>query len=830
MFIKSLELSGYKRFALTNIKHFKITPKNKIQLILGSNGSGKSSLMSELSPLPGNINSFFKDGYKIIEILHNNSHFILKSIFSTTGNKFYFIKDGEELNTGRSVTVYKELCKQHFNVTQDVHELMTGYTKFHEMSTADRRNWFTKISDSDYTFALEYYQKLKDQLRDIQGAVKLNHSRLVQESEKLLSEKDYEKYQKEIKDLQELLYMLLDLKTPGFFNNDAVDVELNNYEIRLTSLSNKVRNLRGKFLNYEGFESVNDIELAIIDCKSTINSLNIQVQDLYEKINRDQQTLEVLNKTSKESITDVDNNAIALAERLESILSNVKLHLVVPEPREALAALMTVYENLTDIFTTLDSNENRKYTRDNFIKINDKKNALVQQLAEVDKAQFIIINKRKELEHFKIHNETECPKCKHVWHRGYSDETYTDILIKIEVNGRVIESLSNDILKADKDIAEMNEYFNIYKSYISITRSWPILHSLWEHLSNSDIIFNSPKQATRVLEDFKVDLNLCIQLEEIRKNLKDNEELKSIIFKNQELDLDKISIGIDEMNMKLSKSNTLLQSKKNYLTSLNIYRQTCIDISYIQKQIEDTVKSRSDRTDELIRILKKNALNDVIQIIQLELNKREQVISKINIQKALVENIESQLKDYNDTYEVLKLAVKELSPTEGLIAKGLTGFINHFVSQINSFIKKIWLYPLELKPIIPEEGETFDLDYKFSVNINDNIPISDISKASSAMKEVIDLAFKIVSMKYLNLDEAPIFLDEFSASFDKAHRESSFIAINNLITNNNFSQVFMISHYEHSYGSLKNCDITVLCPANIAIPRDTAFNINTVIS
>ena len=71
-------------------------------------------------------------------------------------DKFYFIKDGEELNPGKTVTVYKELCKQYFNITQEVHDLMTGYVNFHEMATNDRRNWFTRISDSDYTFALNY--------------------------------------------------------------------------------------------------------------------------------------------------------------------------------------------------------------------------------------------------------------------------------------------------------------------------------------------------------------------------------------------------------------------------------------------------------------------------------------------------------------------------------------------------------------------------------------------------------------------------------------------------------------------------------------------------
>lgn len=36
-----LELAGYKRLHLANIAYIKITPQEKLQLLLGTNGSGK---------------------------------------------------------------------------------------------------------------------------------------------------------------------------------------------------------------------------------------------------------------------------------------------------------------------------------------------------------------------------------------------------------------------------------------------------------------------------------------------------------------------------------------------------------------------------------------------------------------------------------------------------------------------------------------------------------------------------------------------------------------------------------------------------------------------
>ena len=94
------------------------------------------------------------------------------------------------------------------------------------------------------------------------------------------------------------------------------------------------------------------------------------------------------------------------------------------------------------------------------------------------------------------------------------------------------------------------------------------------------------------------------------------------------------------------------------------------------------------------------------------------------------------------------------------------------------------------------------------------------------MKEVIDLAFKVISMKYLNLESFPLFLDEFGCKLDEAHRKTAHHAMRELMRASNFSQVFIVSHYEESYASLTDCDITVLSDANLTLPA--TMNVNEV--
>lgn len=824
MRIESLELIGFKRLSLNNIKYLKITPINIIQLILGTNGSGKSSLLKELSPLPANPTEYHKDGSKIIMIVHNNSRYELKSIFSSTGNKFWFIKDGEEQNPGGTTTVYKELVKKEFNITQDVHDLMTGLTGFHNLSVAERRNWFTKLSDVDYTYAVQYYQRLKEQYRDVTGAIKLNQSRLVQESEKLLKPEEEVQYRKEIEELNKLLSLLLEAKSPIVKTKSDLEKNCLQQESQIETLANQLFKYRRLFLNDEGFQSPQEIDDTIIDVRSQIQVEELRIQELCKNIEQQQITIDTLQKNNIESVTDFDSSVTVISEELDTLYRQLRHDLRFSDANQAYQALLSIYENLVEVAHNLEVNTDKIYSRDNYVASLEQQKHLTQQFTEKNAILDKMILSCKEMEHARDHNQIECPRCKYSWIKGYSLDNYEGLQRAIGIQINDIEKIQIKLNELETHIVKMKEYLEQYRVYINISRSWEILNPLWNYLLNSNILFEDPKRIPSLLEGLKIDLQIWIKIDETNKRLKETSELRELIMKNQETDITHMRDTAEQMNLQLYRLNSSLQVTKTKLSRIQLYKQIVQEVQQCQAQLEAMLNKREDTYKEMIDVSRKETVNDLIQFVQLELNKREQVISKINIQKALVASIEIQIAELAEYVEIYKLAIKELSPAEGLIAKGLTGFINHFVTQMNNFIKKIWLYPLELIPIAPDEEEGLDLDFKFAVRINESHPIPDIKLASSAMKEVIDLAFRIVSMPYLGLETAPLFLDEFSKGLDHAHRESAFYAITSLLTSSNFSQVFMISHYEQSYGSLKNADITVLCPSNVVLPKGLAFN------
>ena len=159
MIIKKLILSGYNRLLNTGISEINIVPQNKITLIIGTNGSGKSSLLKELTPLPAISQEYSKTGFKYVEIEHDNKFFNLLTDFSAN-KKHSFVVDGVEMNQSGNLQMQRELVKQYFNITQEVHDLMLGVKNFHRMSPKERNDWFNKLCSTDYSFALSFYNKI----------------------------------------------------------------------------------------------------------------------------------------------------------------------------------------------------------------------------------------------------------------------------------------------------------------------------------------------------------------------------------------------------------------------------------------------------------------------------------------------------------------------------------------------------------------------------------------------------------------------------------------------------------------------------------------------
>lgn len=829
MKITCLILVGYRGYNLRQIHHFEYRPTTKTQIILGTNGSGKSKTLSELSPLPGLASDFTKNGRKEITIEHLGKLYVLKSLFENGTARYIFEVDGENLNPGYTLTVYRELCKTHFNYTSEVHSLLTGKTRFSSMSVAERRNWFMKISDTDYTYAIKYHNHLKEKIRDLQGALKLNQARLTQETNKCLSEKDEIELRKKITEYSLILNTLLEHRKPRLSNPiryservDALDNSLRRDMERLERLLEDMDS--GARVN-----SLSALEEASVGFQANLQSLQKEIIDRCEKLERYQKDLDVVNQTSKSSFEEIQRQLKDLEENEADLLSRIKHHFNFDNSRLALSSFEACRFDLDHILTELSLLPRLNYTREDYDQLIQDLPKLKEAIAYSSKVENECFLKKQLLEANKAKGITECPECHHSWYQDFSESQYKVAVFNHTAAVEANETNKKRLEKHQAAIDEHNLFSDLLSRYRRLVEHFDTLQPFWNYLKQTELMVKNPNAVLAEMNIFHGDIQLSVKLEQIKKQLEEVRKLESLMQNTKQLDKDKLEKEIKAENEGLINAQNETRNIHICLEQTKNKIKIISSIFEYQSNINASIKERSDALKFLIEDKCVEVLDEIIYSVKLLVSQNERTLSQVDIQRGIVKGLEEQVKLAEEDLYLLKLAQKALSPTEGLIARGMTGFINHFVKQENDFIAKIWLYPLVLIPIEITDEESLDLDYKFQVSVNNEVkPVPDISLTSAGMQEVIDLAFVATSMKYLGLANFPIFLDEFAVKLDPAHRQSAYRAIEHLIDSTDYSQVYLVSHYQEGYSSLTASEVLVLCDSNVELPDHLVYNKHAV--
>lgn len=816
---------------LAGTNYIKLTPTEDIQLILGTNGSGKSSLLDEITPLPSSANDYIKEGFSVKTISHNGHLFILKSTFQPS-QKHSFLKDDVELNQGGTVSVQKELVKQEFGITNEIHELIIGRDKFTKMSPAQRRYWFTQLSSVNYDYPISVFNKLRERLRDTSGAIKLNKNRLVAEIAKSISEAEEIELRKEVEEIHTFLNHILEHRKPLDFNIDELnrlraEVE-NNIVSYSKTLLGKINKARADY-SFGNSEHVSEL---LLYNQSKEQVLVLQLDDLHTELSNVSKSVSILEETGNKGVEELKESISKLQiEQRDLRLSKEVFKDTHESPVEAVRALEAVTDTLTSVCVQIPSNADKRFSKinkDSIVKnVFDYKNKITTLDFKIDK----LADKKRHLESHKNTPELICPKCAHSWKIGYDDIQF--VLLNKELDQLIEDkaTISKKLDQAVLDNEELDNYFILYRRYQDIVNSWSILSPFWNYINSNDYLLNNPKQILTDLSIFKSDLLIDRRCEVYDTDIK---RIVDLITAKQKIDED----DIDKLRFNLKKTEEVIYSKNKELTEIRLfisrissYKRNLEDIENIKNKLSELESSYYSNKTNSIESLRRQYLNDAIRKVQSILSRKEELLSDVLNQKNITDNINANIQKLEIEEKCLKVIVSELSPTDGLIAEGLFGFIKVFTSNINSFIKNIWTYPFTVQACNLSEDTKVELDYKFPMVVGDEeLPVSDVSKGSTGMQEIVNLAFKVTAIKHLGLTEIPLFLDEFGAALDHAHRTTVYGIFDYLINQINFSQVFMVNHYSDLYGSLKNAEICVLHDSNIVIPKDSIYNKHVVIA
>ncbi len=808
MKIVKLVLKGYKRLFLSHIKKLEFTPEVKVNLVLGQNGSGKSSLLFELSPLPADLKKEYEeDGYKDITIEHNNQNYRLTSGIAGN-NKHSFLLDNEELNPAGTKKVQLILVKEHFNITPEVHNVMLGLKGLTTMSIMERKNWLTNISTSDYTYALAVYNRIKARNRDIVGAIKVSQSELSKNNSVVLTIDEVKDINDEISIIKDINKLLLNSKEITKDNKELINI---------TELINNTNNILDKI------KIPNDIN--VNDIRTVIYGLNSRIESNVDRILELETSLKELSfldsfkddtkLTNVEAISNIKNQ---LDKLKNSLYLDIDLNNIV----KIKDMFSFITPKLLDILNVIVLHTVDEYGMDEY---REDVNKIKNIIFNIDRKTKLIntLNKDKEsMEHNRDHNSVECPKCSNIWSIGFIEKDYKYLLSKILEN----ENSSIRDIKSKDELLERIEFYNVKLKAISDIKNMFSdntlidIKEMFNYVSKIDIN-NSPNQAIDAVNKLNIDLegygkyiDYMSEYDELLKEEKILEERKKVELKYFNSNKDKLETEL--FNLKDIKRISLnkIDELTKYDKINNVLRGNSEKLITFLRNVNSNVKNS-------IKVKKNESINESINILSVEISKLEHKLRESEYNSRLIEDSQRQIKELVEKKEATGILLKAMSPSNGLIGKSITNFLNMFTNDMNEIINSIWNYNMEILPC--KITDTNDLDYKFEVRVDNRNIIEDVSKTSSSMQEIIDLAFKIVSMKYLGMDDSYLLLDEFGRTFDAVHSNNAYDIID-VLSNSSFSQVFLISHFENTYSRFKNADVSVINEDSLMLNKDVTVN------
>lgn len=807
MFIKRILAKEFTRLSHSNIQSLEVSFDSKFQLILGTNGSGKSSIAQELlTGYPASPKDFGPNGLHELEVEHRGSTYILRADYSI--NKYAFIKDGEVIHDNCTASMQKGLVEQYFGIDNLLADIISDKLKFTEMSTQQRRQIIMRASGINIDLGMDILDKFKERANYYKQYNKNLSKRLVDEDNNLPADSHLEELEKRRDDIihdlgildemsvqpkqigneQEIIYRIFDinnrasrdalvyLDTPealfsAFDRDGALEI--------ITRLKYQVEELERS--KTERYKEIEDLRISL--GKSTFS--NISLEDLTKEKENLHKEMEVL-----------DQNAKGFIYKLDGV-------------KQAVESSTTLYEELREIFIHLPDNSEGYFTR-------DKRSANTEAILSLGNRIGILNRNVHELEHeLKLHKTGDkigCPSCLHEFIPGVK---YSESQLQADLK-KCLEELATleMMLKEEKEYqVEVVEYQNKLSSLEHLYRHHHLHQNLIDALKGYSYVTNNPKHCLSIVEDWITDIGVSMRYRELSDRLIKVEQ--DIILLQSE-DLERRRLGEERLN-DLSKTYStyidqsvrireLIQDAEAYIRHIDTRSTWIGETENVLNEVEEYNEANLNNMVHRFVYSSKAELS-------AELTSIEKQITGIQYTKLNRDRLLKEKEEVDENIENMTILYDELCPKTGMLGDALDEFIGEFVDKLNAVINAVWTYPIEVQPCRNKKG---DLDFYFPVKIKGaKEPSDDIKNTSTAQRDIINFAFKLLIMKTHDLGDFPLVLDELAANMDDVHRVRMMKVVYDMIETEMSPQMFMISHYAAQHGTFTNAQVLVVNADNL---------------
>lgn len=834
MQIKYLRLKRFRRFMRSNIQEFEWTPTKQLMIMIGSNGSGKSAMMEELSPLPTpskatrGADNYAPGGEKEFHCYHNGSLYVLLSQYGHGTGKHSFKRDDEELNQGGTFKIQEDLCFQEFGLTREFHDICTGRLQFTKMSTAQRREILTKMSVVDLTHAFKVFNILKGESRSQKGTVDTITRRLVNENHDIPSDTEISQMKHDNGVMSERLNGLFMARQPnqqqGFRDTDEATQVLEQLLSKAKTALYTYPTLPELLKANNETEYMDEKRLVQEQCAAIQAVINRMAEELESirgvsaadmEVSPDQMAnLETEIKECNTTIDSLFKDINALSVKFPMInmdLSN--------NPHQRLSSMFQRWYEITNAFP---DNTEGYFSNAKIESVRESLSVLLSRRRELDRAEQTA---SQRLARLKACDTIACPKCDHEFKPGI-DETEGE---KLET---YLSQVRDAMTETDLSIRREEEYLDSAKEYkghihgfVQMTREYSDFNPLWDYITEHQFMFRTPSAIKLDMTQWHTKMDMLILLHQYQA---DAERMTKRLANLNDIDRDAVAYN-------RNRCTTLeheIQDKYYEQSTTTAYLQQInrgeIDIRRMNSDINEIIvgyQSWRQRAMQHVEWLLDKAYENEIREVQVKLAEGTRILTTMEQREFSLRVLEGEVENARETQADLNLLIKALSPNGGLLGKYLMGFMQGVTTLVNAYIAEIWTYKME---VLPSKVEKDELDYNFPLSISDGTLIApDISRGSDSQLEMVNFSFCQAMRKFLHLEHFPLFLDEFGRTFDEQHRDNLIPFIARLIENGQHSQIFYISHYVSTHGAFNQAEFMVLDPTNVTVPEH--YNKNCVI-
>lgn len=817
MEVDYVKLVGYKPVGLSGIHEIEYTPNSPFQLILGTNGCGKSSFLSQLSMLPAVPGDYHEGGSKHWEGTHNGNRFILMSEIGKRSARHSFKivhADGEieELNPGGTGAVQKELVFQYSKLTPELHEVLLGRqvgSKFVNMSPAKRQEWFQVLSPVDIQEGMVVYQQFMQRSRQMAAVHKHAVEQFPEVSKLLLPDTERADLDRDIVTVKAELTEYMEAKIP-LRNPDAGYLTTN----KLEDLSQRILNTRTEQLG--GYRSLGAVQ-------SAQTQKDTQVANLQSQYDRAISEFYELDKQLK-SLGGISDEELAVQQQRVTLLRQHLDMFVVPGTpvvADSLAPMVAQIlrdrvSELADLLTQLPVTK-AEYGREQYVKAQERRVAIER---EQDTARNRMVHLQMELRRIDTTDAVVCPSCSTAFKPGIGGDTRSQITNELTLLDGRIKALTLEAGDLFTYVEEVDVWRQVRQN-ISRLLSEQVLGPYRISIIDSPHFTTGPRMLLADVRHWMVTLDAQIERFNLQTELSQVEQAYQLAVTAhnhaRQQNLSVLNAQFEKLERQVSELLGMLTTAKADQRNLMGIERTFITLDAAHRELKQTYDHHMEQEVFQAKVGFNNRMSELISSAQSRLayleNRLRAAEQAENTLNRLRDTMDNALKESKAAAELATL----MSPKEGLVAEYLSGSVNALTSAMNREIDRVWTYELEILPCGIDGG---DLNYKFPLQVRgeEDNTVADVGVGSDSQQAIINQAFRWIVMAYLDLKNYPLYLDELAREFDETHAVRVMQYIKYLVEAGKVTQVFLISHNPALHAMFTLADVNILHTENVTVP------------